>query len=55
LNRTISLEECQEVARLVEELGIENGWMQGMDSSRNYRPDFAREAGPFPAREDSKQ
>jgi putative pyruvate formate lyase activating enzyme len=55
LNRTISLEECQEVARLVEELGIENGWMQGMDSSRNYRPDFAREAGPFLSREDSKQ
>jgi putative pyruvate formate lyase activating enzyme len=54
LNRTISAEEYDEVARLVEELGIENGWLQGMDSSRNYLPDFAREVGPFPSREDKR-
>jgi putative pyruvate formate lyase activating enzyme len=54
LSRTISAEEYDEVARLVEELGIENGWLQGMDSTRNYRPDFARELGPFLAREDKQ-
>ncbi len=55
LSRTISAEEYDEVSRLVAELGIENGWLQGMDSSQNYRPDFAREVGPFPSREDSRQ
>jgi len=55
LARTISPEEYDEVSRLVAELGIENGWMQEMDASRNYLPDFSREAGPFPAREDVKR
>jgi putative pyruvate formate lyase activating enzyme len=54
LNRKISPEEYAEVVSLVEELGIENGWLQGMDSSQNYLPDFAREAGPFPVREDKR-
>ncbi|MBA7576389.1 MAG: radical SAM protein [Dehalococcoidia bacterium] len=55
LARTISPEEHDEVSRLVAELGIENGWMQAMSSSRNYLPDFSSEAGPFPAREDVKR
>jgi putative pyruvate formate lyase activating enzyme len=55
LSRTISPAEYDEVARLVDELGIENGWRQGLDSSRRYRPDFANEAGPFAAREYRKQ
>jgi putative pyruvate formate lyase activating enzyme len=41
LNRKILPEEYQEVVRLVEKLGIENGWMQGMESSENYLPDFS--------------
>jgi putative pyruvate formate lyase activating enzyme len=55
LSRAISAEEYDEVSRLVNELGIENGWLQGRDSSKNYRPDFAREVGPFPSREDVGQ
>jgi len=55
LSRTISAEEYDEVSRLVDELGIENGWMQAMSASRNYLPDFSSEAGPFPAREDVKR
>lgn len=55
LSRTISPEEYDEVSRLVDELGIENGWMQEMGASRDYLPDFSREAGPFPAREDVKR
>jgi putative pyruvate formate lyase activating enzyme len=54
LSRAISAEEYDEVARLVGELGIENGWLQGMDSSRRYVPDFARELGPFLARGDKQ-
>jgi putative pyruvate formate lyase activating enzyme len=55
LSRTISSEEYNEVIELVEKLGIENGWLQGMGASHNYRPDFARDGYPFPAREDVKQ
>ncbi len=40
LNRKISLEEYREVVDLVERLGIENGWVQGMESAETYRPDF---------------
>jgi putative pyruvate formate lyase activating enzyme len=55
LSRTISSEEYNEVIELVEKLWIENGWMQGMDASRNYRPDFYRDGHPFAAKEDVKQ
>jgi putative pyruvate formate lyase activating enzyme len=55
LSRAISSEEYNEVMELVEKLGIENGWMQGMDASQNYRPDFSRDGHPFPAREDVKR
>jgi putative pyruvate formate lyase activating enzyme len=46
LARKITLEEYGAVAALVEKLGIENGWMQGMESAENYRPDFAADE-PF--------
>jgi putative pyruvate formate lyase activating enzyme len=49
LNRKITLQEYEEVVRLVETLGIENGWMQGMDSAETYQPDFAAE-DPFQKR-----
>ncbi len=55
LSRAITTEEYDEVTELVEELGIENGWMQGMDASRSYRPDFSGEGAPFPEREDVKR
>jgi putative pyruvate formate lyase activating enzyme len=54
LSRPISSEEYNEVIELVEKLGLENGWIQGMNASQNYRPDFSRDF-PFPAVEDVKQ
>ena len=47
LNRRISSSEYAEVVKLVERLGIVNGWMQGMQSSDNYLPDFQRGDNPF--------
>jgi putative pyruvate formate lyase activating enzyme len=47
LSRRISSEEYAKVVRLVEKLGITNGWMQEMESSEKYRPDFHTEE-PFP-------
>ena len=41
LNRRILPEEYNEAVKLVEELGIENGWLQGMASPGYYRPDFS--------------
>jgi len=55
LSRTISLEEYDEVRELVEKLGLENGWLQGMGASQDYLPDFSREGYPFPATEDVKK
>jgi len=46
LARKISAEEYTRVAHLVEKLGITNGWMQGMESNENYRPDFSDD-NPF--------
>jgi len=40
LNRKILPQEYQEVVDLVEKLGIENGWLQGMASTESFRPDF---------------
>jgi putative pyruvate formate lyase activating enzyme len=54
LSRTISSEEYNEVMELVEELGMENGWLQGMDAAHHYRPDFARDGHPFAAKGDVK-
>jgi putative pyruvate formate lyase activating enzyme len=49
LNRKIRPEEYREVVDLAESLGIENGWVQSLDSSENYLPDFAAEE-PFQGR-----
>ncbi len=46
LNRKILPDEYDEVVRLVERLGIVNGWLQGMASPRIYLPDFSDE-NPF--------
>ena len=47
LSRTIALSEYSEVTRLLDKLGIENGWVQEMDASENYLPDFTGEGHPF--------
>jgi putative pyruvate formate lyase activating enzyme len=41
LNRRLLPDEYHEVIRLVEELGVENGWIQDMDSPGHYLPDFS--------------
>jgi len=46
LNRSLYKEEYEEVVREMEHLGFRNGWVQDMDSSANYRPDFGKE-NPF--------
>jgi len=47
LARKITGREYEEVVGLLDELGIENGWVQEMDAPDTYRPDFAREGHPF--------
>ncbi|MBN1188340.1 MAG: radical SAM protein [Dehalococcoidales bacterium] len=51
LSRTITYAEYSEAAGLLEELGLENGWLQEMDAPANYLPDFKREGHPFSAEE----
>jgi putative pyruvate formate lyase activating enzyme len=46
LSRPLYTREYNEVAREMERLGFRNGWLQDMDSYRNYRPDF-RKIDPF--------
>ena len=47
LARKITAPEYEEVFGMLDELGIENGWVQEMDAPDTYRPDFAREGHPF--------
>ena len=47
LSRRITRNEYLEVVHLVEELRLENGWLQGIGSAEHYRPDFRREKDPF--------
>jgi len=47
LNREITLAEHLEVIEILDELGLENGWVQEMGASGNYLPDFVREGHPF--------
>jgi len=47
LARTISVSEYTAVLKLLDELGLENGWVQEMGASENYLPDFEREGYPF--------
>lgn len=46
LNRTLTQHEYETVAREMETLGLSNGWLQDLESNRNYRPDFEKEE-PF--------
>lgn len=54
INRKILPREYAEVVRLVEKLGIKNGWMQGMASAESYLPDFSNK-NPFPAKENGRR
>ncbi len=47
LNREITLVEHLEIIEILDELGLENGWVQEIGASGNYLPDFAREGHPF--------
>jgi putative pyruvate formate lyase activating enzyme len=47
LSRKITLSEYEEVVRLLDELGLENGWLQEMGASEDYLPDFTDEGNPF--------
>ncbi len=47
LSRTISVSEHKAVLKLLDEVGLENGWVQEMGASENYLPDFEREGHPF--------
>ncbi len=47
LSRKISAMEYERVLRLLSDLGLENGWVQEMESAENYVPDFGREGHPF--------
>jgi len=50
LARKVSPAEYAEVIRLIEKLGLENGWVQEIDSAGNYLPDFDGRDDPFSAR-----
>ena len=47
LARGITETEYLEAVDLLDELGIDNGWIQEMSAPENYRPDFGREKHPF--------
>jgi putative pyruvate formate lyase activating enzyme len=54
LNRKITPEEYQEIVDLVEKLDIENGWLQGMESTDSFRPDFT-DKEPFEGKRKRKR
>jgi len=47
LSRKISAAENETVLQLLNDVGIENGWVQGMGASEDYVPDFEWEGHPF--------
>jgi putative pyruvate formate lyase activating enzyme len=47
INRHISRREYDHALVALDKCGLENGWVQGMESSGNYLPDFSKEGHPF--------
>jgi putative pyruvate formate lyase activating enzyme len=47
LDRKVRESEYDRVLRLLENLGLENGWQQEYDASDYYRPEFENRAAPF--------
>jgi len=53
LCRKIAVSEYSEVLELLDELGLENGWVQQMDAAENYLPHFERDGHPFSSEQPS--
>lgn len=47
LSRRITRAEYENVLAVLEKTGLENGWIQSLESPDTYRPDFEREGHPF--------
>lgn len=47
LSRKITDEEYKAVLRLLDDLGIESGWIQEIGAAEEYLPDFDRQGHPF--------
>ena len=47
LSRKITESEYEEVLRLLDEVGLGNGWVQEMGAAENYLPDFEKQGHPF--------
>jgi putative pyruvate formate lyase activating enzyme len=47
ISRGITQEEYDEVFDMLNELGMENGWVQQMEAQELYLPDFERPGHPF--------
>jgi len=47
LRRGISVSEYSQVFELLDELGLDHGWVQEMDAAENYLPHFERGGHPF--------
>ena len=47
LRRRISVSEHLAVLELLDELGLENGWIQELDAAENYLPHFDLDGHPF--------
>ena len=47
LSRKITINEHETVLKLINDLGIENGWVQEMGAAEEYLPDFERKGHPF--------
>jgi len=48
LSRNISLSEYEAALKVMDRLGLKNGWAQKMGAQKLYLPDFEREGHPFP-------
>lgn len=49
LSRPISTSEYEMVLKILDELGLEEGWVQELGVEESYLPDFDREEHPFEA------
>jgi putative pyruvate formate lyase activating enzyme len=47
LSRRITKDEYETVLEVLDRTGLENGWIQSLDSPDSYRPDFKRDGHPF--------
>ena len=50
ISRKITPAEYSEIVKILQELNLENGWLQEMDAAEYYLPDFKRKSHPFSIR-----